>query len=206
MNIDRFTQSFRRQSAALILTAMASIVWAAPALAHPNVQIDCQVSFVFEGDLVVRIEQSWTLDQTFSQQLLSSYDGNHDGRFSPEESQAVADGTLPNLRAFRYFTYVWVDGEDLGTLAPTAFVASVRNGIVTLSFGFNLPSRVDPRRQRLKMEVYDREYYAEVDLVDNDPVLLRGPRSIDCRPQIRDDLKNAYFGYIYPPAITLSCR
>jgi ABC-type uncharacterized transport system substrate-binding protein len=206
MNIDRFASSLGRRCVALILATLASLVWAAPALAHPNVRIECQVRFVFEGDLVVRIEQSWTLDQTFSDQLLSRYDANHDGRFSAEESQAVADGTLPNLKAFRYFTYVWVDGKDLGTLAPTEFVASVRNGIVTFSFGFTLPSRVDPRRQTLKVEVYDREYFAEVDLADNDPVLLRGARGVACSPQIRDDMKNAYFGYIYPPAITLSCH
>lgn len=113
---------------------------------------------------------------------------------------------LPNLAAVRYFTYVWVDGRDLGTLTPRDFVATADAGRVTFTFIVDLPAPVDPRRQALKVEINDRDYYVEIRLREKDPVRLRDPRGVVCEPRVRDNVEHPYFGYVYPQEITVSCR
>ncbi|HEX3497747.1 MAG TPA: DUF1007 family protein, partial [Stellaceae bacterium] len=122
------------------------------------------------------------------------------------ESRMMAEKIMPNLATVRYFTYVWVDGHDLGTLSPQDFRATAHRRLVTFTFVVVLPSPVDPLRQALKVEINDRDYYAEFRLAKKDPVRLQDPRGIACEPRVRDDVENAYFGYVYPQEITLSCR
>src|SRR5437879_3889014 len=120
---------------------------------------------------------------------------DHDGRISPAESRKIAEHILPNLAEFRYFTYLWVDGRDLATHPPRDFVASAENGLVTFRFVIDLPSPIDPQRQVLKVEINDRDYYVEIRLAKKDPVGLRAPSDLACRPRVRDDVENAYPGY-----------
>jgi ABC-type uncharacterized transport system substrate-binding protein len=196
----------RHIAARLLLSASATIGAGSLAWAHPDIRIEGRVIFIFEGARVIAIEESWTFDPDYSQSLLDDYDADHDGRISPAESRAIAEHVLPNLAEFDYFTYVRVDGRDLTPLPPRDFVAAADGGRVTFSFAVDLPSPVDPQRQALKVEINDRDYYAEIRLAEKDPVKLRDPRGVTCVPQVRDDIENAYFGYVYPQEITLSCR
>jgi ABC-type uncharacterized transport system substrate-binding protein len=196
----------RHIAARLLLSASATIGAGSLAWAHPDIRIDDRVIFLFDGARIVAIEESWTFDPDYSQSLLDDYDADHDGRISPPESRAMGEHILPNLAEFSYFTYVRVDGRDLTPLPPRDFVATADGGRVTFSFVIDLPSPVDPQRQALKVEINDRDYYADIRLVEKDPVQLRGPVGVACVPQVRDDTEHAYFGYIYPQEITLSCR
>ena len=95
-----------------------------------------------------------------------------DGAFDKAESKAVEKGTLPNLKKFRYFNYIWIDGKDIGLVDPVDFTASAKNKKVTFVFSVKLPHPVDPKTQKLKVEINDREYYVEVDLAKEQPILL----------------------------------
>lgn len=178
------------------------------AAAHPHVFIEDRVVFMFIGSKIVALRESWTFDDVFSDTLLQQFDTNHDGAFSPAESRAVGAGTLPNLKRFRYFNYIWVDGKDLGSIDPSAFEAAVTKGKqVTFVFTETLPKPVDPKTQKLKVEINDREFYVEVDLAKQQPILFNGNKGVACTPKVRDDTQNAYFGgFVYPQEITLSCH
>lgn len=187
--------------------AAISVAAAAPASAHPHIFIDNTVTFLFEGDRIAGIHQHWVFDDVFSDQMLSDFDADGDGTFSAAESAAVAAETLPNMAEFRYFNYEWVDGKDLGKIEPSEFVALVENKLVAFAFVAKLPQPVDPRTQKLKVEINDREYYIEVDLAKENPVRFKGAEGIACRPVIRDDVENAYYGgFVYPQEITLKCE
>ncbi len=177
------------------------------ASAHPHVFIDSRVTFVFAGDRIVGFRENWLFDEIFSDQLLQQFDADQDGKLSPSESEQVAQGTLPNLAQFRYFTYVWLAGRDLGRLEPSDFHASARDRLVSFDFMVKLPQPVDPRQADLALEINDREYYVEVLLAKDEPVRFKGMQGVTCEAGVAKDEKNAYYGgFVIPQRITLKCR
>jgi tRNA threonylcarbamoyladenosine biosynthesis protein TsaE len=192
---------------AVTLSLAMAGAFARPAAAHPHVFIEDRVVFMFAADKIIAITESWTFDEVFSDTLVQQFDANGDGAFDAAESKAVAKGTLPNLKKFRYFNYIWVDGKDLGSIDPIDFTAVAKNKKVTFVFSVKLPKPVDPKTQKLKVEINDREFYVEVDLAQNQPILFHGNQGVTCTPKIRDDTENAYYGgFVYPQEITLSCH
>ncbi|GAB2176047.1 DUF1007 family protein [Dongia sp. agr-C8] len=194
--------------AGLLLALLTLLMAPSAAFAHPHVFIDNRVVFMFAGDKIIALTESWTFDEIFSDQLLQGFDANGDGNFDAAESKALAEGTLPNLKKFRYFNYIWVDGKDIGAIDPVDFTATAgKNRKVTFVFSVKLPHPVDPRTQKLKVEINDREYYVEVDLAEEQPILFHGNAGVTCEPRIRDDHENAYYGgFVTPQEITLSCH
>ncbi len=196
----------RSPVAAVALAASAVVGVVSPAAAHPNVYIEARLRFGLEAGKIVRIDEAWTFDKKFSRVLIADYDRNRDGRFDATESRTIAKRTLPNLKPYDYFTHIWVDGRKLGLISPTNFVAVVRNKQVTFTFSAALPTPVDPRRQKLKVEIYDRTYFAQVDFAKHKPVRFQGAGDLVCKVDIRQDKEHPYWGYIYPPAVTPSCK
>jgi ABC-type uncharacterized transport system substrate-binding protein len=177
------------------------------ACAHPHVFVDNRVTFLFDGSRLTGFRENWLFDEVFSDQLLQDFDTNHDGQFSKAESDKVGTETLPNLAQFRYFTYVWVGGKDVGKIVPTDFRASAHDKLVTFDFLVKLPRPVDPRREDFAVEINDREYYVQVLLAKGTPITFQGMRGISCQPTVRKDVKNAYYGgFVYPQQIKLKCQ
>jgi ABC-type uncharacterized transport system substrate-binding protein len=161
------------------------------AVAHPHVFIDNRVTFLFAGDKITGFRENWVFDEVFSDQLLQHFDQDQNGSLSAAESEAVAAETLPNLAHFRYFTYVWVDGKDLGQLDPRDFHASAKKGLVTFDFRIDLPRPVDPLKQELAVEINDRDYYVEVLLAKAQPIAFKGLDHLACEPSVTTDVDHA---------------
>ena len=184
------------------------LINAVPAAAHPHVFIENKVTFVFDAGKVTALRLSWVFDDVFSDSLLMQFDADGDGKFDDLESKAVGEGTLPNLKMFHYFTYVWLDGKQLDPIDPTEFVASADDKrIVTFQMKVPLPQAVDPRTAALATEIYDIEYYVQIDLAQQDPVSLENAGDLPCGATVRDDTENAYFGgVVIPQEIALQCH
>jgi ABC-type uncharacterized transport system substrate-binding protein len=187
---------------------LSVLIAAHPAAAHPHVFIDNRVTFVFDAGKVTALRLKWVFDDIFSDQLLMQFDADGDGTFDTLESKAVGDGVLPNLKMFNYFTHIWVDGKKLDPIDPMEFVASADGDrLVTFQMKVPLPQPVDPRTAALAAEIYDIEYYVQVDFAQQDPVLLENADGVPCSTMLRDDTENAYFGgVVVPQEITLQCR
>jgi ABC-type uncharacterized transport system substrate-binding protein len=186
---------------------LAGLGFAAPASAHPHVFIDHRVGFSFTDGKVTSIHLHWQFDEIFSGELLMQFDADGDGTFDQLESNALAEGVLPNLAQFRYFTYVYVDGTLLDAIAPAAFVASASDHVVSFQMQVPLPQAVDPYQQALALEVNDREYYVAVELAETDPVTMENAAGVTCGATVRDDIENGYFGgFVYPQEIALQCH
>jgi ABC-type uncharacterized transport system substrate-binding protein len=197
-----------RRTVAVAALILPLLMHAGPVAAHPHVFIDNRVTFVFDAEKVTALRLNWAFDEVFSDSLLMQFDADGDGTFDDLESKAVGEGTLPNLKMFHYFTYVWVDGKQLDPIDPTEFAASVDGQrVVTFHMTVPLPQPVDPRTAALATEVYDREYYVQVELAQQDPVSLENADGVPCGASIRDDTESAYFGgVIIPQEIALQCR
>jgi hypothetical protein len=101
-----------------------------------------------------------------------------------------------------------VDGKQLDPVDPTDFVARADGKrIVTFEMKVPLPQPVDPRSHALATEIYDREFYVEVDLAQKDPVALENADGVPCGATVRDDHESAYFGgFVFPQEIALQCH
>ena len=184
----------------LIMVLFTSTV----AAAHPHVFIDNRVTLVFAETTFTGFRAEWRFDEIFTADLLAQYDADADGQFNAAESEQVRSETLPNLKAFRYFTYLSVNGSDLGVLEPADFKADIVDGAVRFLFTYQLAQPVDPARDKLALSIYDREYYVEVMMAANDPVTIEGGGG--CQATIADDPVNAYYGgFVVPQAISVSC-
>jgi ABC-type uncharacterized transport system substrate-binding protein len=187
--------------------AGAALGLCAPASAHPHVFVDNSVSFGFADGKVTAIGLHWQFDEIFSDELLATFDADGDGTFDELESNAVAEGVLPNLAQFHYFTYVYLDGRLLDPIPPAAFVASAAGHLVSFRMHVPLPEAVDPRSRSLAIEVNDREYYVAIELAGQEAVTLVNADGLDCGATVREDYENAYFGgFVYPQEIALQCH
>jgi ABC-type uncharacterized transport system substrate-binding protein len=195
-----------RAAARLLLAAGALVASSSLVSAHPDIAVEDRVTFVVKAAGITGIEETWVFDPGYSSSFLTDYKTERDGSISKGVSDQIAKRIQPNLAEVRYFTYVWLDGRDLGNLPVRDFVVAVSGGRLSFTFVVDLPAPVDPRRQALKLEIYDHDYYAAMELAEKEPVLLRNAGGLDCEPKIREDKENAYFGDVYPEEITLTCR
>ncbi len=197
-----------RRAVAASALVLSALINAGPASAHPHVFIENKVAFVFDAGKVTALRLSWAFDEVFSDSLLMQFDADGDGTFDALESKAVGEGTLPNLKMFHYFSYIWVDGKELDPIEPVDFVASADDKrVVTFRMTVPLPQPVDPRTAALATEIYDREYYVQVDLAEQDAVSLENAGDLPCGATVRDDIEGAYFGgVVMPQEIALQCR
>jgi hypothetical protein len=75
-----------------------------------------------------------------------------------------------------------------------------------------LPKPVDPSTQDIAVEINDREYFVEVLLAKDAPIVFKELTGKDltglvCEPSVTKDEKNAYYGgFVYPQQIKLKCK
>jgi ABC-type uncharacterized transport system substrate-binding protein len=188
----------------LLASVTLCLIGPSVAEAHPHVFIDNRLAFTFADGKVTSFQTDWRFDEIFTEDLLAQFDADGDKQFSAAESKQVEDGTLPNLAAFRYFTYVYLDGQDLGKMVPSGFVADVVDGVVRFRLTYQLPHPVDPRQKQLSVSIYDQEYYVEVLLAKNAPVAIDGDAA--CQAHVADDPAHAYFGgFVVPQLVGIGC-
>ena len=196
----------KRAAARLLLAAGAVVCSSALASAHPDVAVEDRVTFVSGDAGIAGIEETWVFAPGYSASFLTDYKTERDGSISKAVSAQIAKRIQPNLAEVRYFTYVWLDGRDLGNLPVRDFVVAASGGRLSFTFTVDLPTPVDPRRQALKLEIYDHDYYATISLAGDAPIKFRNAGALACEPRVREDKENAYFGDVYPQEITLSCQ
>jgi ABC-type uncharacterized transport system substrate-binding protein len=202
------TRSWRRVAAALAIAG--GIFLSGPASAHPHVFIDSRVTFLFADRKIVGCRENWLFDDVFSDQLLQDYDVDGDGRFNAGESDKIGRETLPNLSQFHFFTYIWVGGKALPKITPKDFHASAKDKLVSFDFMVSLPQPAEP--QDIALEVNDREYFVEVLLAKDKPIVFQDKSGgelagMACQPAVTKDEKNAYYGgFVYPQRITVACK
>lgn len=179
----------------------------APAFAHPHVFIENRIVLAFEDSRLTGFSTDWQFDEIFTEDMLHQFDTDGDGAIDAAESEMMGAETLPNLAGFRYFTQASVDGTDFPELAPSGFAARVEAGVLHFVLSFTLPQPIDPKKQKLRLEISDRSYYVEVLMAETDPVRLEGSGSEACQASVKDDPANAYYeGFVIPQAISVACR
>lgn len=175
--------------------------------AHPHVWIDNVTTFVFEERRLGSVRLTWAFDEFFGTAIIRRFDENRNGKFEPEELAKLEAGAFANLKEYKYFTHILLDGKELAEIAIRDFQARVRNGQLIYEFTVPLPSPVDPAAVEVIVTVYDESYFVEVALEPNDPVRFDRMPAGACAFAIREGSNNlTSFGIAPYQLVSLSCK
>lgn len=171
---------------ALIVSFVASVAASAAAHAHPHVWIDMRSSVNFDkSGQIDAIGVAWTFDEFYSQFATDGIDKNKNGTFDPTELQDLANTYAKNLKEYRYFMFVQLDGKLAETGAPTNAKAAFNKGQLTFAFRLPLTKPVDPAAVKVSYSSFDPTYYIDIAPVQTNSVVFTGETRKGCSFAVR---------------------
>ncbi|MGF1640503.1 MAG: DUF1007 family protein [Rhodospirillales bacterium] len=177
----------RRRDRRMVVVAMAAIACAVAtaARAHPHVWIDAITELMFDdAGALAGLRVYWAFDEFYSAFAVEGLDANRDGRLDPAELAPLAAVNIGNLKEFDYFTFVEVNGETPAYAEVAEYGMHHVDGRLVMWFHLPLASPVDPRTAEVAFALYDPTYFIAVDLVEDNPIRIRGRMPESCRPAI----------------------
>jgi ABC-type uncharacterized transport system substrate-binding protein len=155
-----------------LVLALAAVLAAAPALAHPHVWVTMRSEVVYAADgKVAGIRQHWAFDDMFSAFATQGLASREKGKFTREELAPLAKVNVESLKEYDYFTYASVDGKKvpLGDPLP-GYWLGYEDSILTLNF--TLPFETPVEAKLLKVDVYDPTIFVDFEFAKDGPVKL----------------------------------
>lgn len=163
-------------------TALACMIFAGSAAAHPHVWIDARSEFVFDDrQRVTALRVSWRFDEFYSLFAIEGLDKNGDGEVDAGELEPLAELNITSLQEYRYFTQISVDGAEAAYGPVTEYRSTFEDGILGLDFVIPLETPIDPRHARISLKSYDPTFYIAVEPPLSEPVTFAGEPPPLCR-------------------------
>ncbi len=157
-----------------ILLALAAVLIAAPARAHPHIWVTMHSELVYAPDgSVTGIRQHWAFDDMFSAFATQGLEAKDKGVFSRAELAPLAKTNVESLKEYDYFTFATADGNKapFGDPLPDYF-ADYKDSVVTLHF--TLPFKTPVKAKLLKIDIYDATIFVDFSFAKDNPVSLVG--------------------------------
>jgi len=157
-----------------ILLALAAVLIAAPARAHPHIWVTMHSELVYAPDgSVTGIRQHWAFDDMFSAFAIQGLEAKDTGAFSRAELAPLAKTNVESLKEYDYFTFATADGNKapFGDPLPDYF-ADYKDSVVTLHF--TLPFKTPVKAKLLKIDIYDATIFVDFSFAKDKPVSLVG--------------------------------
>ena len=157
-----------------ILLALAAVLVAAPARAHPHIWVTMHSELVYAPDgSVTGIRQHWAFDDMFSAFAIQGLEAKDTGAFSRAELAPLAKTNVESLKEYDYFTFTTADGNKapFGDPLPDYF-ADYKDSVVTLHF--TLPFKTPVKAKLLKIDIYDATIFVDFSFAKDKPVALVG--------------------------------
>lgn len=164
------------------IMGLAALLWAAPAAAHPQMQVTMRNGIVFNDQgLVTALNLDWTFDDDYARMALDGLDANGDGVYSQEELAPLTRENIESLKDYDYFTVIRFNGE-IQPLAPvTEYGQLWSNGKLALHLQVPLKTPVDPRKGEVVAKIYDPAFDVGFDYAKDEPVSAIGALPDVCR-------------------------
>jgi ABC-type uncharacterized transport system substrate-binding protein len=165
------------------LTAVALMLGATAAQAHPHVWITAKSELIYAPDgTITGVRHAWTFDDMFSTYALQGIEAKTKGAYTREELAPLAQTNVESLKEFAYFTFAKADGKKQRFAEPVDYFLEYKNTELTLHF--TLPAKTPFKAKELALEVFDREFFIDFTYADKDPVKLVGAPA-DCKMQFQ---------------------
>lgn len=169
--------------ARLAVALAGTVLFAAPAWAHPHILIDAKVAIVFnDAGEISGLRHDWSFDAAFSAWVIQGLDTNNDGEVRPEELQELADENVAALGDFGFYTYAGTEDDSMLFRAAGDQRMVYDDGHTVLSYALEA---LEPKAvtDRFELGVYDAEYYVAITFDDLNAVTLENAPAA-CRVEL----------------------
>jgi ABC-type uncharacterized transport system substrate-binding protein len=163
----------RKARLAVVLVPFLALAHVAEAHPHVFIEMRSAISFNKAGEIDA-IGISWTFDEFYTQFTTDGADSNGNGRFDAGELQQLANSFATNLKQFRHFTFIEVDGRLIDNPVPVNARAIVKDGQLTFAFRLPFATSVNPAKSRVRFSSVDPSYYVDISPAASTPVSLIG--------------------------------
>lgn len=158
---------------------------ATPAHSHPHVWIDAIAQMLFnDSGKLTGLRVYWAFDELYSAYAVEGLDTSGNGELERAELAPLITENIKNLKDFRYFTFVEVDGQNPDYGEVTEFGGRYVNGRLAMWFVVPLAEPVDPRKAEVAFAMYDPTYYISIDLAQDGPIRVSGNMPETCGHRI----------------------
>lgn len=121
--------------------------------AHPHTYIDAELGIDVGPAGIEGLRFRWAPLRNFGAEIAAIYDRDRDGRFDPEETEAIRMDAFTSVEAYHYFIHIDVDGVAYRAASIEGFSAQLGDG--QPYFSFSIPCRIaaglEPRRVTISM-------------------------------------------------------
>ena len=157
-----------------LLLVLLTLVFAAPARAHPHVWVTMKTELVYAGDgTVTGVRHRWAFDDMFSAFATQGLESKEKGKFTREELAPLAKVNVELLKEFDYFTYATADGKKVPLTDPLPdYWLDYNDAVLTLNF--TLPFKTPVKAKELKIDIYDPTIFVDFSFDKKSPVQLVG--------------------------------
>ena len=156
----------------ILIAAVLTLAFAAPALAHPHVWVTMQSTVLYAPDgTVTGVRHAWSFDDMFSAFATQGYESKVKGEFTREELAPLAQVNVESLKEYDYFTYATVDGNKVKMTEPLSdYYLSFENQVLTLHF--TIPLEKPVKAKHLNIDIYDPTIFVNFEFAKGDAVKL----------------------------------
>lgn len=169
----------------LLALAIAMVLLPYAAWAHPHIIVELILEFVTDENGIVGVNQEWMLSTNYSARLISTFDADEDGVFSPTESAALYIEAFENLHKHYFFSHIEIDGIPYVSDTIQEYQVDMVAGRVRHRFFMPL-HLAGTKGRALRFAVYDDTGYVSFALRYCYDPNDRGPFSYDTTIHIDD--------------------
>lgn len=173
-----------------------------PAQAHPHVWVDVSLAFSVSDEGLEHVRETWLFDEMFTNAIMSDLDLTPASLETFLGREKIRRGAFDFLANYGYFTHVEFNGEPHPVEEVLDFEAHYFDG--RLVYGFTVPIHRPFRElSGFRIAVFDREYYADVQLI-RDAIGFEIGGMVSTSHDVRPAEDLAYWKFIVPDAVHLS--
>lgn len=146
----------------ILTSALALLLSATSAQAHPHVFVDAQGAYLFDEDGRLAGLQIYWLYDAFTTLLLHDtleLDPDGDGKLDEADLQRIAIGETDWPPEYEGDTYLWIDGRKQKLSRPFDASAHMIEDRVEVSFTLRLDAPVEMSGRLASLKIYDPAYY-----------------------------------------------
>ena len=159
----------------ILLLSLLTLVFVAPANAHPHVWVTMKSEVLYAPDgTVTGIRHAWSFDDMFSAFATQGTESKEKGKFTREELAPLAKVNIESLKEYDYFTYAIADGVKTPMAEPLPdYWLDFNDQILTLHF--TVPFKTPVKAKELTIEIYDPTIFVDFEFAKDKPAHLVGP-------------------------------